>query len=265
VREEYFLELEEEGYVYVRGYDSSRYDPDWLETPTKAWTIQKERDDRNSYVELRDLFNAIRKGCTERLPREFTFDDGKEPVKETYLIDRNYDNYGNYFVIITGEEDQKSKVSEIPRFNTVRIERLLPYSIQIGHSGSLKFEFARHICRGRHVVETLLKETFPDTTFEWAKPYVPPPPPTPEEIRERKRQKRLERIKRTLTPLDYQILELRKQGLSYLGIARKLDETINKVRYTLTKMLQVPELWHGIPDKYKPLSREERHQLSESE
>lgn len=44
----------------------------------------------------------------------------------------------------------------------------------------------------------------------------------------------------------------------YFGIAKKLGVTINKVRWTLMKTLQLPELWEGIPDKYKPTSREER-------
>ena len=167
--------------------------------------------------------------------------------------------------MITEEEDRKSTVRNKHVSSTVYVQRLLPYSIRIGHFPHLQFEFARNLSRGRQVVETLLKEIFPEVTFEWAKPYVPPPPPTPEEIRERERQIRLERLKSGLISLDCQILELRKQGFSYLGIAWKLDETINKVRYTLTRMLQLTELWHGIPDKYKPLSREERHQLSENE
>ncbi|MCW4020071.1 MAG: hypothetical protein NWF14_02425 [Candidatus Bathyarchaeota archaeon] len=114
------------------------------------------------------------------------------------------------FAIITEEEDRKSTVRNKHVSSTVCVERLLPYSIWIGLFSHLQFEFAGNPSRGRQVVETLLKETFPEVTFEWAKPYIPPPSPTPEEIRKRERQIRLERLKSSLTPLDHQILELRR-------------------------------------------------------
>ncbi|MCW4020072.1 MAG: hypothetical protein NWF14_02430 [Candidatus Bathyarchaeota archaeon] len=42
MRKGYFLELEKEGHICVRGCDSCPYDPDWIGTPTKTWIIRRE-------------------------------------------------------------------------------------------------------------------------------------------------------------------------------------------------------------------------------
>lgn len=88
-----------------------------------------------------------------------------------------------------------------------------------------------------------------------------------EEATKRRVEREQERIRKlldNLTPLDYEILELRKQGVSFWGICKELKLTINCVNYRLKRMSQIPELVKDWPLKLQPLTRVERMQLQKA-
>jgi ATP/maltotriose-dependent transcriptional regulator MalT len=74
---------------------------------------------------------------------------------------------------------------------------------------------------------------------------------------ERQRQERLKKLKESLSEFDYEVLELRSQGVSLWGIASKLGCSVSKVRWSVQKLALLPETSEKL-GAYKPLSWGER-------
>jgi DNA-binding NarL/FixJ family response regulator len=71
-------------------------------------------------------------------------------------------------------------------------------------------------------------------------------------ILEKQRQERLKKLKESLTEFDYEVLELRIQGVSLWGIASKLGCSVSKVRHSIQKLALLPETSEKL-GVYKPL------------
>lgn len=238
LRKSYFIGREEVDYVFPNEYNEYLYDPRWIGSTQEKWVIPRVDESNEAYEELRSLFNVIRKGFNSKLPRKMN--------GEVYLVDRETDNYGNVFCVITEEEERK---------------RLFPHSITIAyHSDNLEFMFARNINVARQLVETLLKESLPEIEFQWE--HIPTSEEIEEERRRMKEQQKLERLKRSITDLDYEILNRRKKGLSLWQIGLELNVSMNVVVHRLKKMYlasqKIPELLEGWDLKFQPLSRQVR-------
>jgi hypothetical protein len=74
---------------------------------------------------------------------------------------------------------------------------------------------------------------------------------------ERQRQERLRKLKENLSEFDYEVLELRSQGVSLWGIASKLGCSVSKVRHSIQKLSLLPETSEKL-GVYKPLPWNER-------
>jgi hypothetical protein len=71
------------------------------------------------------------------------------------------------------------------------------------------------------------------------------------------KEERLRKLKENLTEFDYEVLELRSQGVSLWGIASKLGCSVSKVRWSVQKLALLPETNEKL-GAYKPLSWSER-------
>lgn len=111
-----------------------------------------------------------------------------------------------------------------------------------------------------YVVEEFLKKLIKAVfgSVEWEE--LSPEEKKQRRLEEAKRQ-RIEKLKSSLSEIDYEILKLRKEGVSLWGIASKLALTISQVYNRLQKVCLIPELAEQIPIKYRPLPREERKRL----
>ncbi len=240
--ERMFIRLVEEG-TYNLSEDSSnieRYDPAWLNTKYQVWLIPMEGD------EGQNVFKQFKQYILKTLPRTFHFSG----EAATFFFDQAYVNYASKMALITEEEDKVRWRGEWA---------YLPHSIVVcaSYSEGLKITLSRLLDRNKAVIDLLLREAFPGCVFEWEKPYVPPPPLTFEERLKLEQERRLARIKQSLTPQDFQILELRSSGLSLWNIAVKLGLTMSAVRYSLQKLAMIPECAEKL-GPYKPMPRNER-------
>jgi len=71
------------------------------------------------------------------------------------------------------------------------------------------------------------------------------------------KEERLRKLKENLTEFDYEVLELRSQGVSLWGIASKLGCSVSKVRWSVQKLALLPETSEKL-GAFKPLSWSER-------
>jgi len=71
------------------------------------------------------------------------------------------------------------------------------------------------------------------------------------------KEERLRKLKENLTEFDYEVLELRSQGVSLWGIASKLGCSVSKVRWSVQKLALLPETSEKL-GAFKPLSWNER-------
>lgn len=227
--------------------------------------IEWERESSPSdYVQFQEysinegesFFNRFIREAEKMLPKEFCVCG----IKTVYVISKTpYDTY---------EITRKSYIDPETGLTAYVHSNRADISIS-RESRGLIIELNRPFERNKEALSMLLKEVFPDVIFEWEDL-------SEEEKLERIKRKHLEeekrreearrrwemeRLERSLTEIDRQILELRKQGMSYWGIARTLGVTINKVRWTLQKTTRLPHLWEGVPLELQPLSREERRTL----
>jgi transcriptional regulator len=74
---------------------------------------------------------------------------------------------------------------------------------------------------------------------------------------EKAREEQLEKLRQSLTEFDYEVLELRSQGVSLWTIASKLGCSIAKVRWSLQKLALIPETSEKL-GAFKPLPWNER-------
>jgi hypothetical protein len=74
---------------------------------------------------------------------------------------------------------------------------------------------------------------------------------------EKQKQERLKKLKESLSEFDYEVLELRSEGVSLWAVSQKLGATVAKVRWSLQKLALLPETSEKL-GAYKPLSWSER-------
>ena len=76
-------------------------------------------------------------------------------------------------------------------------------------------------------------------------------------LAEQFREERLKKVRESLTPIDYQVLNLRSMGVSMRAISEQLAVSFGKVRCSIEKLSSLPEMAEKL-GAFKAMSRVER-------